>query len=179
VVVALAGCSHAAPRADRPLPAAPGWWDIDNSDGAGLLGGAALRLGTEPAYLVMPEIPAYEPCHASVVGSRVTVTGVGQDAAGELAGDELAFDGGFRGHRASPERAAQLDGIVAAVKAKCDRARTCYRAAMPVLGIENREATELGPLLRADACDNIITNLAGDIQSAGKTVPADCAAPPG
>jgi hypothetical protein len=181
-IAGLAGCGHARNDVDHPAPAAPAvaaapassWWEIDEVEDAGVLGGAALRLGGEPAYLVMPTIPAYEVARVTIVGSHVTVTGIGQDEAAELVGDRLDFTRGFGAHRASPARSAELDAIIPAVKAKCDRARLCYRAASAVLGIENREAGEFGPLFRSDACDNIITNFVSDVQEAGKSVPAEC-----
>jgi hypothetical protein len=179
-VLLFSGCGHPAPTAPAPAsaPASPwsGWWEVDEVDDAGVLGGAALRLGSEPCYLVMPTIPAYEVCHATIAGSRLTVTGIGQDAAANLTTDRISFDGGFGAHRVSEARSTELENLIPAVKEKCDRARGCYRAAVVVLGIENREATDFGPLLRSDACDNIVTNLVSDIQEAGKSVPDDCAA---
>jgi hypothetical protein len=177
----LAGCGHPAPApavASAPAAASPwtGWWEVDDVDDAGVLGGAALRLGSEPCYVVMPTIPAYEVCHATIAGSRLTVTGIGQDAAANLVADRISFDGGFGAHRASESRSTELANLIPAIKAKCDQARTCYRAAIAVLGIENREATDFGPLLRTDACANIVTNLVSDIQEAGKSVPDECAA---
>jgi hypothetical protein len=177
LIVALAACGQPPPpRADHPAPAAPAsvWWEIEDVEAAGVFGGAALRLGAEPSYLVMPTIPAFELCHVTVVGSRVTVTGVGQDATAVVAGDRMDFDGGFAAHRASPTRSTELDGIIPAVTAKCDRARSCYRAAVVVLGIANHEASDFGPLFRSDACGNIITNLVGDIHEAGKVAPPEC-----
>lgn len=129
----------------------------------------------EPAYVVMPTIPAFEIAHVAVTGTRVAITGIGQDASAAIAGDQMTFDGGFGAHRASPDRAAELDRIVSSVQAACDRARTCYRAAVAALGIENREAKDFGPLLRTGACSNIITNLVDDLQEANKTVPGECA----
>jgi hypothetical protein len=178
VLAMFAGCGHPAPATPAEPPASPwaGWWEVDEVDDAGVLGGAAIRLGSEPCYVVMPTIPAYEVCHATITGSRLTVTGIGQDAAATLAADRISFDGGFGAHRASESRSTELANLVPAVQETCDRARTCYRAAVVVLGIENREAKDFGPLLRSDACNNIITNLVSDIQEAGKSVPAECPA---
>ena len=180
LVVLFAGCGPAAPAAKPAPPASAspwaGWWEVDEVDDAGVLGGAAIRLGSEPCYVVMPTIPAYEVCHATIAGSRLTVTGIGQDAAANLVADRISFDGGFGAHRAGEARSTELEAIIPAVKESCDRARTCYRVAVAVLGIENREATDFGPLLRSDACANIITNLVSDIQEAGKSVPDECTA---
>jgi hypothetical protein len=168
-----APASTAAP-APAAAPPWSGWWEVDDVEAAGVLGGAALRLGVEPAILVMPTIPAFETCRATVTGARFTVTGIGQDAAATLAGDRMDFDGGFGAHRASPARAAELDRIIPAVQAACDHARACYRAALPLLGQASHEAEDFGPLLRSDACANIVTNLAGDLQAASKAVPGAC-----
>jgi hypothetical protein len=177
--VAIAGCGPGPHSSTPPASSAPeatwsGWWEVDDVDSAGVLGGAAIRLGRDPAYVVMPTIPAFEVCQVAIAGMHVTITGIGQDASAVVATDQLRFDGGFAARRASPARAAELDRIIPEVQAACDRARTCYRAAVVVLGIENQESKDFGPLLRTDACNNVITNLLDDLQSASKAIPAAC-----
>ena len=173
--VALLACSHASPppRLAETPSALSGWWELDDNDAAGLYGGAALRVGGE-TYLVYRTIPAFQICHATLEQSRVTFVGCGQDTSATSVGDELEFADGFHARRVSPEGAAELESIIASVRATCERARGCYRAAKPLLDLPDESST-FGPLLRSDACENIVTNVSSDLHEANKAVPAACA----
>jgi hypothetical protein len=100
-------------------------------------------------------------------------TGCGQDTSATLDGDELQFAEGFHAHRASA-RAADLEATISQVRATCDRARACFRAAAKSIDVGPEDKT-FGPLLRSDACTNILTNVASDLRDAHADVPAACA----
>jgi hypothetical protein len=168
MIVTLAACAHSA----APAPAAPldGWWEVtDTGDAAGVFGGSALRIGAGEVTLVMPSIPAFEVCKASVSAGRVSITGCGQDTSATLAGDELEFAEGFHAHRTTTDYAA----TISQVRATCDRARACFHAAAKAIDVGPEDKT-FGPLLRSDACTNIVTNIASDLQEAHVDVPAAC-----
>ena len=181
LIVALVACAHPAPPSRPPAPApahagaAPfdGWWEVtDTGDPAGIYGGSAIRVGGGEVTVVMPSIPAFEVCKAAVSAGRLSITGCGQDTSATLDGDELEFAEGFHAHRAST-RAAELEATISQVRASCDRARACFRAAARSIDVGAEDKT-FGPLLRSDACTNVVTNVASDLRDAHAEVPAAC-----
>jgi hypothetical protein len=182
LLFAMLGCAGPTPATTpvAPLPhdaAGPlaGWWEVADVDAAGRLAGTAFRIGDHGHFqVVWPTVPAFQVCDANVADNRVTISGCGQDTSATLTDDELGFAEGFHAQRATAARGPELEALIAKVQASCDRARGCYRAARPLLGLGD-ESTLFGPMSRADACDNIVINLASDLREAGKTEPATCA----
>lgn len=171
LTIALVACAHNPPAA---APAAPvdGWWEVADTDAAGVFGGSEIRIAGGEATLVMPSIPAFEVCRAAVSAGRLSITGCGQDTSARLAGDELEFAEGFHAHRASTP-AAELEATISSVRTTCDRARACFRAAATSIDVGPEDKT-FGPLLRSDACTNIVANIASDLQDAHVDVPEAC-----
>ena len=179
VLVAMLGCGHPTANVVQPVAssALDGWWEVADVEAAGVFGGAAIRIAGGELDLVMPSIPAFEQCRATIEGDRVSIAGCGQDTSATLGGDELQFADGFHARRAEASRRTALEAAIDKVRRTCDRARACFHAAGALIDVGD-EASLFGPLLRADACANIPANLASDLRDAHRDVPAACAITP-
>ncbi len=178
ILVPILGCGHPRTNVTPARPAVSsaldGWWEVADVEAAGVFAGAAIRIAGSDLDLVMPSIPAFEQCHATIEGDRVSIAGCGQDTSATLGGDELQFADGFHARRAEASRGTELEAMIDKVRKTCDRARACFHAARALIDLGD-EASLFGPLLRADACENIPANIASDLGDAHRDVPAACA----